>query len=141
MKKNNLLIIGAVGIAAYFLFFRKGGANLFSRPAIDDESEGAGTEAKTDETTERTTIEAQPGRVTQALTQAKEIVQTVKNAVVTVKTPQGKKIKVGRKSRLKKDRKAKEVKATRKPSRKYRRMAKRGQVPTSAMLQKAFMPS
>ena len=137
MKKNNLLIIGAVGIAAYFLFFRKGGANLFSRPTIDEGDEGTGTEVKSDETTTRETIEAQPGKVSQALAQAKEIVQTVKNAVVTVKTPQGKKIKVGRKSKLKADRQ----KVTRKASKKYRRKAKRGQVPTPEMLQSAFLPT
>lgn len=125
MKKGNLLLIGGLGLAAYFLLTK--GKSMFAAKGEEAEStEGTGeAEATSTETTE--TITAPAGKVTDAIATAKQIVSTVKDAVIDVQTPTGT-VTVARKTVLAERRRkklaAKKEKKGKKITKKYKKKKK-----------------
>lgn len=134
MKKNTLVILAVLGIGGYFAY-KSGIFGKKDQARLTDEETPEETTATDKTETTKETIYAEPGKVNEAITTAKQIVKDVKDAVVTIKTSTGKKIRVGRKSKLKKT-----AKKTRKPSAKYRRLAKKGKAPSREQLTSMFLP-
>lgn len=112
MKKQNLLLIGGLGLAAYFLLTE--GKGLMTSARETPELDESGTGEETTPTTEATTsLDAPAGKVTEALATAKSIVEQVKDAVVQVNTPTGT-VTVGSKSNLAAIRRKKRLEAKQK---------------------------
>jgi hypothetical protein len=112
MKKQNLLLIGGLGLAAYFLLTK--GKGLMTSARETPELDESGTGEETTPTTEATTsLDAPAGKVTEALATAKSIVEQVKDAVVQVNTPTGT-VTVGSKTNLAAIRRKKRLEAKQK---------------------------
>jgi len=123
MKKQSLLILGVIAVAGYFAFkkglFGKKIETPETEPELtDDESKGEpkpfapGTAPTTPGNTmaPATIIDVTKGNISvpEAIEQAKNIVEKLKDVRVLIKTPKGQKnISVQRKKKVKTERKAK----------------------------------
>ena len=117
MKKQNYLIFGAIAVAGY-LAYKKG---LFGKKTEETPEETTPEETKPEEGkpmapgtssapgTAPTIIDISKGNITpaQAIEQAKNIVDTIHNATVLIKTKKGQKNIVVKKKKTKKVKKAK----------------------------------
>lgn len=119
MKKQNYLIFGAIAVAGY-LAYKKG---LFGKKTEETPEETTPEETKSEGKpmspgtssapgTAPTIIDISKGNITpaQAIEQAKNIVDTINNATVLIKTKKGQKNIVVKKKKTKKVKKAKNKK-------------------------------
>lgn len=110
MKKQNLLLIGALAVGGYFAY-KKG---LFGGGGSDEETAKGGSDEGNDEGTEEssqidTVINtSKTGQtVKEAISQAKNLTKNVKDIAVLIKTPKGQSDVVVASGKKKADRKAK----------------------------------